>query len=89
MLGPTLARLHAAFSLGLDADQADDAARRRLRLELIQFLNESDWVFVRGWQPSPWTAVADLLPEWPGALCLSNCELDESQARAIKLKLQG
>ena len=93
MLGPTLARLHAAFSLGLQglatptARDPPEATAAALRREFIGLLNDTDWVYVRGWQPSPWAAVIDLLPEWPGALCMSNCALDEGEVRAIKRKL--
>ena len=93
MLGPTLARLRAAFSLGLQglatptARDPPEATAAALRREFIGLLNDTDWVYVRGWQPSPWAAVIDLLPEWPGALCMSNCALDEGEVRAIKRKL--
>ena len=65
-------------------DPAFKAELATLRREFIGLLNESDWVYVRGWQPSPWGAVEALLPEWPGALCLSNCALDSA---ALKRRL--
>lgn len=88
MLGPTLARLHAAIALGLDAVNASALARQQVRSELIEFFVENDWLYVRGgshrsWRPSPWSAVHDLMPEWPGAWCVNNCEIDDVEARKI------
>ena len=40
MLGPTLARLHAAIVLGMDRTNASQPERRRVRSELIELLPE-------------------------------------------------
>lgn len=60
-----------------------------MRTTLLHTLRDSGWHHVRGWGPSPWGVVDEMLPEWHPLWCLSNCAPPPERTRCRLLEAAG
>lgn len=60
-----------------------------IRSALVHAFREHGWQHVRGWGPSPWGVIDELLPDWHPLWCLSNCVPPPERTRCRLLEAAG